>query len=662
MKFSIRLFLLVMLCAASLASGAGLLVNTTNSVMIGRATNFGGGGVITGNLNPGLTVVGDANTSTLQIQTTNGNAYGIITAVAPQNGSPLPGNGSGLLIFPSPQGFNTGWAYVAGNFGIESMFQSDGGLFGSDGNGNATAVSFTGNGSGLKNSIGAPAAFWTDLTNEFGGWQVDARIGSDTTGFPSKTISNGVWLAANAYTNTGVPQLVVVHPGTYTENNLLSRGVNYFFQTGSLIQYFTPTTNDAGWGIFDDRAPQCAGGTTNFILGNVQLRFQTYTGLVFSASQGKLANQNFQGVIVCSNPVTRVKIEGDTISFSAFHSAGWIAAIADEGAAEMWVKFHSIYDPFAGKGVQPVMKLVSNGSIVNVASDGLGLVWVSGEMFNEIGTNSMPSYGIWGENSLNGGEGTSIINSTNPADFFYTGHSMASKIYMDNSTLTSTPNTADWRSWITVDVLENRFSQAGSCSLFGSGKHYLQFKKIESLVASSDVIDTSCVTNDSLNVWVNAQKITTGATATPWLVTAGGNVYVDALLFEDVSNFASPAGIWTKTNSAGLGSAVNNVNIRCASPIVLNNGNGIFHQSGTLRLNGVTVNTSTGPFSPVSVQSPGLILQNCVLVASNTVQSITNNTAETVAVYNGLMESMSNSANITINPGASTVITNSAVQ
>ncbi|HLX68860.1 MAG TPA: hypothetical protein VKV04_04450, partial [Verrucomicrobiae bacterium] len=454
---------------------------------------------------------------------------------------------------------------------------------------------------------------------------------------------------------------VVVEPGTWFTNNIITNGVNYYFMPGASVVYNTPTTNDAGWGIIDDRS---IGATTNLIWGAGVFKFQTYTGLVFSATQGKTANQNFQGVICCSNPATRIHIEGDSLAASVWHNGGWEAAIADEGAAEMYVKFKNIYDPFRG-GPSNVMQLISNGNNVAVKSTVNGVVWVTGELYCDIQSNGMSEYGIWGENALAAAsEGIRQFTLTNPADLWYRGQYMNCKIYMDNSTTNSTPNTKEWRTWITLDDLEQDGIGVSSApaEYFGSGKHYLQVKKL--LGESLACLNTATVTNDSLQVWLNAQKLTYTNSTLPgsWIRVSGGQVWADVLNFEDLNSTVTN-GFLTVTNTSGLGSAQSQLYVTCHAPAVVGSGIGANHQAGVMRLEGITLDTSAGGTSdsPVSVSNTGLVLQNCVLVGPSSAQAISAASAQTVKVYNGLMENITNSPNITINPGSSMVVTNAAV-
>lgn len=56
----------------------------------------------------------------------------------------------------------------------------------------------------------------------------------------------------------GEQQLVIVNPGLYSEHNLLRPGVSLYFMAGATNFYQQLTTNDDGYGIFDDRT--CGAG------------------------------------------------------------------------------------------------------------------------------------------------------------------------------------------------------------------------------------------------------------------------------------------------------------------------------------------------------------------------------------------------------------------
>src|SRR5690242_17818907 len=69
----------------------------------------------------------------------------------------------------------------------------------------------------------------------------------DQTNGPFTTLA-----AAKAEAQSG--DTIVVSPGTYNENDLLKDGVNWLFLEGAIVDWNVPSVEDAGYGIFDDRA------------------------------------------------------------------------------------------------------------------------------------------------------------------------------------------------------------------------------------------------------------------------------------------------------------------------------------------------------------------------------------------------------------------------
>ncbi|MGC3958109.1 MAG: DUF1565 domain-containing protein [Verrucomicrobiota bacterium] len=125
-----------------------------------------------------------------------------------------------------------------------------------------------------------------------------AKIGSDTRGSGTLTAPYLTLAKAKAVATAG--QTIHVMPGTYAENNLLKKGVNYYGEPGANILYIQTSTNEAGWGIFDDRP---TGATTNIIEWPGDIVFVGYTNVSVYDEVAELFDPNSVRVASLCKPM-----------------------------------------------------------------------------------------------------------------------------------------------------------------------------------------------------------------------------------------------------------------------------------------------------------------------------------------------------------------------
>lgn len=408
---------------------------------------------------------------------------------------------------------------------------------------------FTGNGAALTNAIGAPAAFWTDLTNEFGGWQVDSKYGSDTTGFPSKTISNGVWLASNAVTNTGLPQLVVVHSGTYNENNLLRPGVNFYFSTGAKVVWNVPSTNTVSdyWAIFDDRS---TGPTTNLISGTGDFKWQGWTNYLTSTGMTTGgSNQSISGtcggVVMITNPATSITISANSMQGSSWTELG--AAVISASYGNLTANLNWMSDPYGGTNL--LFTNIVSHTTVNKQSSCIGVAWNCGVQHIHCWSNSCGQTGTRGNDYALWGNG---FSPSDVGDFYYDGDFIGGKIYTSFQTLNSV-----WWVHVKRDEVINMPVGGSSTtqnplSLFGSQKAYIFADKMSASSAGMSpgiyTIDDAAQSGTSdVRAWIYIGKLVTSN----YLFNLPlGQVYINALQVDDLSA-GNGAGGGTASIAAG---------------------------------------------------------------------------------------------------------------
>jgi hypothetical protein len=348
--------------------------------------------------------------------------------------------------------------------------------------------------------------------------------------------SFGPYRTITAARNAASPgNTIVVNPGTYAENNLLTNGVNYWFHPGTLVYANYATTNSAtDWGIWDDRP---TGPTTNTIGGYGIFQTMTYTDIVNASSQ--LVNSNALGTIVVTNPSSYIVIGCKEIQASRWLSSTLLGFCVYVVNGYLKLDCEKMWDPFPLNSVAFTNFNVPHN--FTRTSHAGGLYWEQGSHYVKCSQN-LPSpscpYGIWG-NGL-------TVNDT--GDLWYDGDFMSGKIY---TSFTST-NSRDWIHIRTIEINTNTSGGASTvaASYYGSGKHYLICDKIAGsafAAAGSETVDTflnNGVSNQT--VWINAQKL---SSSNLYFNVQSGTVNAAVFQLEDLGFAAQNGG----TTLAGNG-------------------------------------------------------------------------------------------------------------
>lgn len=132
----------------------------------------------------------------------------------------------------------------------------------------------------------------------------------------------------------------------------------------------------------------------------------------------------------------------------------------------------------------------------------------------------------------------------------------------------------------------------------------------------------------------NAIDLTTNGTAVtldsiPWamfLSMTGGNLFLDCQHFERVGDYAAPA----------FATAGGTLHVRGQAMTPIYNGMGILHSGGVSRFTGLSINTSITNKAvnrPVEISSPGLVLEQCKLIAPALAQSVYASSPRTLTCY-----------------------------
>ncbi len=421
--------------------------------------------------------------------------------------------------------------------------------------------------------------------------------------------------AAKAAAQSG--DTVVVAPGTYTENDLLKDGVNWFFSPGAFVNYATTglqaNSNDIVYGIFDDRSSgpvQCAiGGHGSF---NV-------------VSKGYL---NLVGTLVITNPNSKVKFSAREIGFAAYHDnapgIGTRAAVHVQNATRVDVNCDRI---FGARGTQYDTGTVDDvGDPVTWNDFGSGIYWELGDLYVRCGSvEKISSYAAWGSQPPGN---QAAANLWLNADF------IENHIYMDGgSDAAGHVGTYNWRSWIVAkEIFEG-------IAYFDYGRHYVTAQKINLQSAYMSF-------NGAPQVWITAQKIT-NTQAGAWMMLQAGNggspvVYADVMHFEDMQGAFSFAGIVVSDNSE--------LHLR-GLYLKTSAGPAVLHNSGRARIQGMTIDTSAAnkPNNhAVKIGGAGLVLDHCVLVAPPLANSINAAAGQTITCYS-VKANRAKHANVTVN-------------
>lgn len=325
------------------------------------------------------------------------------------------------------------------------------------------------------------------------------KNGSDTRGSGTLTAPYLTITKAKSVATAG--QTIRVMPGFYAENNLLKRGVNIVGEAGAHLLYVQTTTNDAGWGLFDDRT---SGATTNEIIWPGNMVMIALTNMTFYdtvADDGTFPfNLNTAGGIVVTNPATKLKIKGGVLSYTAcsFDVAGATAINAIKGSLilEFDVITNLLHGTTLTAGVSGVFPLFGDGIDTADAHVHLNTRILFGDTYS------------WFWHSTN-------LLATN--DVYISADKIIGPMYGDSAS----DNT---RGWVRAFELDTAGVGTGQgIGAFTSGKWYFTIDKIKS---DGTAIKTVGSTKTNVQVWVTTQKIEPG---TLFVDATVGDVYLTTM-------------------------------------------------------------------------------------------------------------------------------------
>jgi hypothetical protein len=323
-----------------------------------------------------------------------------------------------------------------------------------------------------------------------GGWSTNvlfvAKNGSDSTGTGSYL--QPYLTLTNAKQQAVAGQTIHVFPGLYTnQNNLAKNGVNWNYESGATNLYIQTTTNDAGWGIYDDRT--VSGGCKMTLSGNGSFIFIGVSNIaafyddvedpgIFSG------NPNTVGVFVQTNAASFMNFTADFLSLAQFNNEGPVhQAYIYRGSSNLKIKCST-------NMLQGIT--YTSGSAVASSTSG-GLFTSSANVTLETDQWSGERYAwLW----------SVPVGTTNNVRL--RGFKFYGPMYGDAS------QEADGRGWVTADELDCTSPHSGfgvPISAYGSGRWYFDVKKIKS-ASGKYAIDTAAPgSSTNAQIWVTAQKI-----------------------------------------------------------------------------------------------------------------------------------------------------------
>ncbi len=491
-------------------------------------------------------------------------------------------------------------------------------------------------------SLSAPAYVLGVRTN----FLMVSKGGSDASGRRNSANAPFATITA-AKTNAVAGDMIIVGPGTYTEHDLLKRGVNYYFEPGSRLVWLDPVTGGNGRGFFDDRG---TGATTNRILGSVDFYFSSGTN---SDSNG-LGNTNAVGALVLTNPASDIVFE--------FH-------VGDGDAWDNendWVKINGA----AGGAAQPALIYVSRCSRCVVRGEELlssssqrsfdfgggdrgviesGVYWELGELYLNIS-----HYGKFGTKA--GTFGTYAIWAQEPSGANVNNLWVTADLIEASISVSGNSSSPGYRTWFNVkDITVTNNAGSYAMAFQSGGRHYIQASKISNQDTNTATGYSICLAvYDNTEVWCNVEKMSVGKGGTgnnadvygQWVrcLGSGQTVHLTCQHFEDIGN--TNVGFYVSGGTGIL--EVNGGEMKTSGVALLQTSGRAVLKNMTL----CTTNANLAANYPVLISGGVLALQGCKLVApAGCAASIFAASPATVQTYWSAANVTTN-GNITFQPNA----------
>lgn len=497
-------------------------------------------------------------------------------------------------------------------------------------------------------SINTNNTLWVD--QDFGNDGIAMRERMDR---PYRTLT-----AAKNAAQSG--DLVHVRPGTFTENNLMKAGVNWYFEQGAIINYtdpgyigtstttltigngvqtltvqaglnlsagdpvfiaLTPLTTDPDAGGQDYVFLRMGGTVTSYsgttLVANItQHSSPGYVGsnwLIFGPSwavfddrtAGAAGDVSVGGFLELnyrlSNPYN-LNASGSVVIQSASTNLNW-KSLKSTIAAPTAFGGNTAYGMFS----------IQNCETCYIDIDSISDTF---ETWSDLMSAGNESYGPGGGTGFYWGTGETHINCRrNTMAFGYPlwceepVGGVASNLYYKGQLLSSTAisgfyvssNSSSYRSWVTCDLIE---STALALSLLGPAKIYVTAQKISS--TAGQTIDTSC------EAWIISEKISSTGS---WLNTITRQCHVTCQHWESIGS--NGGGITVSSGSLFLHGGY----FKTGSQAV----NLLTHTAGTTKARGCYFDGSANNVAGnrvLTVAAAGLALQGCTIIAPAAGESI----------------------------------------
>jgi hypothetical protein len=395
---------------------------------------------------------------------------------------------------------------------------------------------------------------------------------------------------------------ILVYPGTYTENNLLAAGVNYFFWPGARVvwQCVTNTVAD-GYGIFDDRA---TGATTNWIYGAMDFYYSFGTNVI----SGVTGNTNAAGGLVLTNPASNLIFNFRQADGDAFPETAQALVNGFSGSPSLFYISRCRRCELYGNEMQSSRRY----AVVGNANALTGLYWELGETHATIEhVSPFLGYGFWPNEPAGGPYSDNL---------YVKGGLVEGYIYQ-----TTAEANGNYRTWWNLQELRvtNSLATPGSAIAIQGGKAYVTAEKISSLDASGTCVSVG--SSQGGEVWVTAQKLTSPNNGR-WVNNAGAAItHITAQQYES-----------TTTNNIGFRTTSTSTLLEIDGGEATLNGIGISHEGGACVVKNLRLATTNGNYTanwPIQVLASGLVVQGCRLIApALCTNSIYASSAQTVGV------------------------------
>lgn len=405
-----------------------------------------------------------------------------------------------------------------------------------------------------------------------------------------------------------------VGPGVYNERRWATNGVNWWFQSGSVVTNHDTNGNLGGWGLIDDRG---IGAITSTIAGN---------GTFLMAMSDVSTNPG--GLMMITNPLSRVTLKAKTLIVSyagGSENTGFSAINSKDGTNTVIVD--EIIDPFY-EGIP----FEEEPGVTNITVSGAdGIYWERGDLYVKANRIRVGGYAYYGSEP-----------STGATNNFWMEVDEASSYWASTLYQVGLNTSTGYRAWIRAkEIRREGISAAGfsAISLYG-GKFYLEAEKIGITNDLPLILSPTGVGNQE--TWITAQKL---SAPKRWVDHQSGTLHLSAQQYEDTG--AVDYGVRVR------GGVLNMIGGRVA----VRNGHAVEHLSGTNRLVGVVIDTTGTNAShatatnnrPVTVAAAGVSIHASALISpTNGASSVFASNAQSVSVSGALARNVEPNDNVTV--------------